>query len=172
MRHALVAVSLVCLAVPASAQIAAPQRRAGYWEQTMSMASPRPMTMKSQFCTDATVEKKMSALGQASPGQACAPPTVTRTAGGVSFESTCKIGATTTHTRGTAIGDFNSSYRVVMDSEMSPPVAGRAKSQVQVDNKWLGPCPAGKKPGDMTMSNGMTINIITMAGSPRPPPPR
>jgi hypothetical protein len=28
--------------------------------------------------------------------------------------------------------------------------------------KWVGPCPAGQRPGDMTMGNGMTINVLDM----------
>jgi hypothetical protein len=170
MRLAVVALSLTSLALPASAQLTAPQRRAGYWEQTVSMAAPRAMTMKSQFCTDPTVEKRVSALGQAGPGQNCPPPTVVRTPGGFTFESTCQMAGRTTHTKGTATGDFQSSYRLVMDSQMTPPIAGQGSSRMQIDSKWLGPCPAGKKPGDMTMPNGMTVNILS--GSGRPPPPR
>ena len=167
MRTLIIAASLAAIAVPATlalAQIAPPERKAGYWEQTMIMQSPRAMTMKSQFCTDATVEKKMSALGQATPGQACGQPTIGRVAGGYSFESTCKMGSRTTHTKGTATGDFNSAYKVSMASEMSPPIAGNGQSTMEIDSKYIGPCPAGKKPGDMTMPGGITVNILSMSG--------
>ncbi len=159
MRLAVVAVSLTALAIPASAQIAAPKRKAGYWEQTMTMQSPRPMTMVSHFCTDPTVEAKVSALGQAGPGQDCDAPKITRGVGSMSFDSTCRIGGRVTHTKGTATGDFQSNYRLDMVSD-----AGGAQSKMQIASKWVGPCPAGKKPGDMVMPGGMTVNIVTMTG--------
>src|SRR4051812_26183243 len=112
MRLAVIALSLASLAVPASAQMAAPKRNAGYWEQTVSMQSPRAMTMKSQLCTDPTVEAKVSALGQSAPGQDCDAPKFTRSAAGFTFESTCRIGGRTTHTKGVGTGDFNSNYRI------------------------------------------------------------
>ena len=159
MRLAVVAVSLASLALPASAQMAAPKRKAGYWEQTITMQSPRAMTMKSQFCTDPAVEAKVSALGQAGPGQDCDAPKFVRSASGFTFESTCRIAGRTTHTKGVGTGDFNSNYRLDMTSD-----AGGAPSRMQIDSKWTGPCPAGKKPGDMTMPGGMTVNIVTMTG--------
>lgn len=169
MRLAVVALSLMSLALPAAAQLATPQRKAGNWQMTMTMQGmPKPMV--SQFCTDPTVEKKVSALGQAAPGQSCSDTKVSRSPGGFAFESTCAMGGRTTHTKGTATGDFNSAYKLVMVSEMSPPIAGRAQSTVTIDNKWLGPCPAGKTPGDMTMPGGMTVNIANMTG--RAPPKR
>ncbi len=159
MRLVVVAVTLASLAIPASAQIAAPKRKAGYWEQTMTMQSPRAMTMTSQFCTDPSVEAKVSALGQAGPGQDCDAPKIARSAGGFTFESTCRIAGRTTHTKGVATGDFNSNYKLDMTSD-----AGGAPSRMQIASKWVGPCPAGKKPGDMVMPGGITVNIVTMAG--------
>jgi hypothetical protein len=29
-----------------------------------------------------------------------------------------------------------------------------------IEAKWLGACAAGPKPGDVTMSNGMTMNVL------------
>ena len=75
MRLVVVAVSLTALAIPASAQIAPPQRKAGSWQMTMTGGGmPKPMV--STFCTDPTVEKKMSAFGQATAGQTCSQQTV------------------------------------------------------------------------------------------------
>jgi len=159
MRLAVVALSLASLAIPASAQIAAPKRKAGYWEQTMTMQSPRAMTMKSQFCTDPAVEAKVSALGQAGPGQDCDTTKVTRSAGGFTFESTCRIAGRVTRTKGVATGDFNSNYKLDMTSD-----SGGAQSRMQIASRWVGPCPAGKKPGDMVMPGGMTVNIVTRTG--------
>jgi hypothetical protein len=39
--------------------------------------------------------------------------------------------------------------------------------------KWLGPCAADQRPGDMIMPNGMKINILDLQkrGVPGAPPP-
>ena len=65
-------------------------------------------------------------------------------------------------------GDFNSAYTVKVESKQEggqsmpgmPPGAGAMK--MTIDAKWLGPCAAGQKPGDMIMSNGMKMNVRDM----------
>jgi hypothetical protein len=49
-------------------------------------------------------------------------------------------------------------------------------TQTTVEAKWLGPCKADQKPGDVTMENGTKMNILdtparpTMPVRPAPPP--
>jgi hypothetical protein len=31
-----------------------------------------------------------------------------------------------------------------------------------MEAKWIGPCKADQKPGDMVMSNGMKMNVLDM----------
>jgi hypothetical protein len=48
------------------------------------------------------------------------------------------------------------------------------KMIMTMDAKWLGPCAADQKPGDIIMSNGMKINVPEMEKrsiSPDVPPP-
>ena len=47
---------------------------------------------------------------------------------------------------------------VTSQSEDSP----GGKMIMTMEAKWLGPCAADQKPGDMIMSNGRTINILEM----------
>ncbi len=42
------------------------------------------------------------------------------------------------------------------DSEIVP----GGKLTIKMDAKWLGPCAADQKPGDMMMGNGMKVNIL------------
>lgn len=158
MRPALVALCLASLALPASAQMAPPKRKPGYWETRMTMPGMGPMT--SQLCTDAAWEEKMSAFSQQGPGrQQCSPPLVAKTATGFSFQSSCTMGGRTTTTRGTASGDFNSAYTMDLVSQ----TAGGPEMKMRIAAKWLGACPAGKKPGDMSM-NGRNMNMGGMGG--------
>jgi Protein of unknown function (DUF3617) len=154
----------IVMTVEASAQNATlPMRRAGYWEVTITAHAPRDTVMKSMFCTDATVEQHVSVLGKSMAQNVCSRTAVRRTATGWTFDGSCKAGAMTITTSATVSGDFQTHYHFDAVSHMSPPPApGYGDSTTSADGKWLGPCPAGRKPGDMVMPNGMVVNIASM----------
>ncbi len=62
-------------------------------------------------------------------------------------------------------GDFSSAYTVDVTStrEGGPPVPGTTpvrETHMSIAAKWVGPCAAGQRPGDIVMGNGMTINVL------------
>jgi hypothetical protein len=128
------------LPVSAFAQVEPPHRKPGMWEQSIELPGNKPMTM--QMCIDEETEKQYSALGK-KPG--CTQE-FQKIPGGYSFKGTCE-GKTAS---GTAIGDFDKAIKVVVDSE---------GTRVTSDLKYLGACPAGRKPGDMVMPNGQVLNM-------------
>lgn len=145
-----------------AAPLTPPSRKPGLWAQTMSTANIS-QTMK--ICLDETVEQKMKWWGsQASNGPDCAEQKITpHVGGGWDFHSVCKMGESGTITSdGSATGDFNSHYKVEINSVTSgspmPQANGPHKSVI--DATWTGPCPADMKPGDMAMPNGMKINML------------
>jgi len=159
----LIASLAAAVAVPAMAQIVPPTRKAGYWEQVMTMGGPKPMTMKSQLCTDAAMEKTINAFGQNASQSMCSKNSFRKTPTGYAFESTCKTGNSVTTSTGTATGDFAKGYTVNMVSKSTPPITpGQAESRMTIQAKWLGPCPAGRKAGDMVMPGGMVVNMANM----------
>ncbi len=57
-----------------------------------------------------------------------------------------------------------------MDRKASynPPLMGRSESATTMEAKWIGPCKADQKPGDMVMPNGTKVNMLEMmAGRPK-----
>ncbi|HEY2254186.1 MAG TPA: hypothetical protein VGI11_00995, partial [Variovorax sp.] len=74
---------------------------------------------------------------------------------------------TTATTHSVITGDFNTAYHMESRSTYSPPMMGRSEGAIAMDAKWLGPCQAGQKPGDMMMPNGMKMNVFEM-GAPAP----
>ena len=135
-----VCVVLVALAAGASAQVAEPHRKAGWWE--MAAHLPNGTTMTRYLCLDAAFDSRHSVLAK----QEGCSQTVEAVAGGYSFKKTCG-GETTT---GTAIGDFNAAYKITEQ---------RGAARIQTDARLVGACPAGRKPGDMQMPNGTVINL-------------
>ena len=144
-----------------------PKRKPGLWAQTVSTAG---RTQTSKICLDEATDARMSAWGQAMGQDICSKNAVTPIAGGWKFDAECSMGGGKTSTTGTATGDFNSKYVVkatTVTSGSSMPQAD-GTHDMELTATWEGPCPAGMKPGDMSMSmpgtgRTMTININEMA---------
>lgn len=159
--------------VQAMAQPVLPTRKAGLWKQTIASthAGKAQPPMTTTICLDASVDKAMSVFSQNMGQNACSSNKVDRTPTGYRFASTCKFtGAGTVVTNGTASGDFNSNYKVAMNSVISGAsmAAMNGPSSTTITAIWAGACPAGTKPGDMTMPGGIKVNMMTaMARAPR-----
>jgi hypothetical protein len=140
---------------------APPQRKPGWWETTMTMSAPMAMKQTMRTCTDAASEKANNAFSSNMQARGtCTQGPIRRTPAGWAFSSTCKEGKMTTTTSGVVSGDFNSGYRMEAVTRMSPaPMPQMAETRMTVDAKWLGACPAGRKPGDVVMANGMVMNM-------------
>ena len=155
-------------AAPANplAPVGPPKRKPGLWTQTVST---RGVNQVSKICIDAATDAQMSAWGAAAGKDMCSKNVISPTAGGWKFEAVCGMGqGGTSSTTGEAIGDFNSKYVVkatTVTSGSSMPQANGTHA-MELTATWEGPCPAGMKPGDMTMTlpggRSMTMNITEM----------
>lgn len=165
MRRAQLILPVFALAVAtaASAQIAPPQRKPGMWEMNMVNSTVKGMAIKSQMCTDSTVEKRFSAIGGGQGPENCSTNNLRKTPTGYAFESVCKSPRGVSTTSGVVTGDFQTNYKIEMTSKMTPtPPGAPPVMNSTVSAKWLGPCPAGRKPGDMVMPNGMVMNMMAL----------
>lgn len=144
-----------------------PKRKPGLWAQTVSTAG---MTQTTKLCLDEATEARMTAWGQQVSEGMCAKNAITPAAGGWAFESECDMGqAGKTVTKGTATGDFNSRYVIKATSTTTGASMAQANGahEMEMTAAWEGPCPAGMKPGDMSLPGGMTINLDQMSAMGR-----
>jgi hypothetical protein len=158
-------VALLALAAPATVASALelPTRKAGLWELKMLRAgSPSPeMTM--QHCTDETTDKKMTSTFQPMSKEMCAKNDTQKTATGFVTDSVCTISGITLSSHSEVTGDFNSAYSVQVTSHNDgAPVGAPKDSAMTLEAKYLGPCHADQKPGDIVMPGGFTMNITDM----------
>jgi hypothetical protein len=159
----LIVIASVAIAAVGIAQTwQAPIRRAGYWEQTVAMTGARARTMTTHYCTDTAMEKQFSAFGQGPNARMCSQREMHRTATGMAFNSVCTMGGRTMTTSGVATGDFQTHFHIETTMHSTPPMPGMGEQTVSMDGKWLGPCPPGRKPGDMVMEGGQVVNIGAM----------
>lgn len=155
MRRAVLPV-LVAAIVPAASSLAQtsdePVRKPGWWEMQLLISGPTPQPIRQtmHICTDPAVDKVRSPLGVNMNGGSCPPTRITRTAAGWTISGSCDTGTMKVSAVGVATGDFNDRYHVDIVTHMDPPPAPQAgEVKVGIDARWVGQCPADKKPGDI-----------------------
>jgi len=152
---------LLCATPVLAAEI--PARKAGLWEMKMTMEGRGVAMPTIQHCIDAVTDKQMNSLGANPRGEQCSKKDVAVSGNTVTVDSVCNIGnGATAVSHAVVSGDFNAAYVVKVNSKRSggPAAPGMpAETNMTIEAKWLGPCKADQKPGDMIMGSGMKINI-------------
>jgi hypothetical protein len=164
MRSALI-LAVTLITTPALAQEQMPSRKAGLWEMTMTFEGRGAPPQTMQQCIDAATDKSMQDMSQGMRGQSCSKRETKKVGNTIVFDTVCSMGTGTTTSHGVVSGDFNSAYTVKINSkrEGGPPVPNMpAETNMTVESKWLGPCKADQKPGDIIMANGMKMNVNEM----------
>ena len=162
MRPAILLAALL-VATPALAQDI-PARKAGLWEMTMTFEGRNTPPQTMQHCIDASTDKAMQDMSGGMRGN-CSKREVKKVGSTIVFDSVCDMGMGTTTSHGVVSGDFNSAYTIKIDSkrEGGPAIPNMpAQTQMTIEAKWLGPCKADQKPGDIMMANGMKMNVNEM----------
>src|SRR2546423_5613003 len=164
---------LASIATPATAQDM-PARKAGLWDMTMTFEGRNTPPQTMQQCIDASTDKAMQDMSAGMRGQSCSKRETKKVGNTLVFDSVCNTGAGTSTSHGVVSGDFNSAYTVKINSkrEGGPAIPNMPpETNMTVESKWLGPCKADQKPGDIIMANGMKMNVNEMprGGSPGVP---
>ena len=175
MRHLVLFAGLL-IAAPAGA-VDLPTRKAGLWELTMDFHNTRLPHQTMRQCTDADSDRLMNLNFAGSNEQACSKKDIVPNGTGYVVDSICNFGGVTTTSHAVVTGSFDSAYSVDVNStrEGGPAMPGAAvgaASHMTIAAKWLGPCAAGEKPGDVIMSNGMKMNVIELQKARGPAPKR
>ena len=139
-----------------------PSRKPGLWEVQVS-TSQGAQVMKQ--CTDAETDKQMQEMvGKA--GETCSKAKTTRQGDTYTAETECSIGGSKIKSKAVFQGDFNSRYTGEVQSSFDPPLMGMREDRTRLTARWVGPCEAGQKPGDVILPGGMKMNMNSM---PKPP---
>ncbi len=134
-----------------------PVRKAGLWQISTTVTSGHTISM--QQCIDAKTDQIMQSRFASLPQRNCSKHDVQKSGDTITIDSVCSIAGRTTTGHTVVTGSFDSAYTMVLTSEVKGIPTPR---HVTMSAKWLGPCAAGQKPGDMVLPNGKTVNIIDM----------
>jgi Protein of unknown function (DUF3617) len=144
------------LGVTAASAAELPSRRAGLW--SMSMKTPDGRTVSMQQCVDAKTDAALQSMGGGLAQRACSKRAIQRSGDTITIDSVCAIAGRTQTGHTVITGNFNAGYTMVLTIQ-----AERMPTRTTtMAAKWMGPCAAGQKPGDVIMANGRTINILQM----------
>jgi hypothetical protein len=89
----------------------------------------------------------------------CSKHDVQKSATTTTIDAVCTVAGKTRTTHIVIAGSFDSAYTMTVTGQTEGQPAG---APATLSAKWLGPCTADQKPGDMIMPNGMKMNIQSM----------
>ena len=137
----------------------APKRKSGLWEmksQMSGMPAGMPNRGPIQMCIDQASDNVMQE--KAKEKSNCSVMDVNRGVGKITIHSVCKYEGTTATTDAVITGDMDSNYKSDMTIKYSPPQSGMDTMKITQEARWLGPCKAGQKPGDVIMPGMPAMN--------------
>jgi hypothetical protein len=115
-----------------------------------------------RYCLDAATARRVSVFGRHFDEGDC-KHLVTRDAPGLyRFSATCNLeNGGELKTMGTAQGDFASSYTVHSEVNLSgaPIESLNGMHEIKILARYKGPCPAGMRPGDVSLGSGLKANL-------------
>jgi len=149
---------IVASAVPASA-VDFIHRKPGLWVITTSMKGMPANRGAAKMCLDANTDAELMRHGMKWHKDSCTPPAITGSGSVRTIDTVCHVGAATQKSHMTMTFSGDASYRMDMTSEVSRPDMPARQMRMSQEAKWAGPCPAGMKPGDMSIG-GMTFNAL------------
>jgi Protein of unknown function (DUF3617) len=137
-----------------------PARKAGLWEVKTSFENRNGAGPTIQQCIDASTDQMMQSSAGPLAQAACTRRDIQKSGDTITMDSTCALGGKTATSYAVITGSFESAYTMTVTSQSDSLPGG--KMTMTMAAKWLGPCAADQKPGDMIMGNGLKINILEM----------
>ena len=143
-----------------------PPMQPGLWESTTSVnvGGAAKSGPKTTMCVTEAMQRLMLANSQR-VGAACGKNTTRREGNQYIAESECTVSGSTLKSKSVATFTGDTAFRVDSSSTVTPPPdskGGISTSSAIQEARYVGPCPAGMRPGDIS-SGGRTMNMVDIA---------
>lgn len=106
--------------------------------------------------------------------EACARRDVQNSGDTITLDSVCKFGTFVVATHTVITGSFDNAYTARINSkregDLPMPAGAQSDRTILATGKWLGPCKADQKPGDIITPDGIKTNVKDMWSRPLPTP--
>jgi hypothetical protein len=133
-----------------------PRRKAGLWEMKTTGGPVGAQSI--QQCIDAATDDLLRS--RSNEGQNCSKPAVERDGSRYRVRSSCDNNGIRSTIDGRYTMSSDKRYTGDMKMTFDPPMSGVAEMNMKMDGKWLGPCKAGMKPGDIVMQGMPRLNPL------------
>jgi hypothetical protein len=157
----------IAAALTLSAVLAAasdfPARKPGLWEISITGIGGASKPIKAKLCIDQATSDALMGQGVAQAKKQCSKREVHFSGSTGTSDSICKFGTSTVTSHATIVFTGDDAYRTTTKMHYDPPLHGKAEALMQSEGKWVSPCPADMKPGDMIMPTGARINVAPQA---------
>jgi hypothetical protein len=159
------ALALVTLVAAPAFALDLPKRKSGLWEIVTTRdagAQPGPPAGGGpiRMCIDEKTDDLSRQMGESASKDLCSKREMQREGDAIVAHSVCRFGDTTATSRSVMTGSFDSAYEVDVRTNFEPPTMGMAESRTIIKARWVGPCAAGMRPGDVIMPGGAKINMF------------
>jgi hypothetical protein len=135
-----------------------PSRKPGLWEVKTSIDSRSAPALVIQQCIDAATDRMMLSIAGPYSQDVCPKHMVQRSADSTTIDSTCTFAGKAAAAHANVTGSFDSTYTMTVTSQSE--AAPGDKMTMRIEAKWLGPCAADQKPGDIVFADGVKVNIL------------
>jgi Protein of unknown function (DUF3617) len=134
-----------------------PSRKPGLWQVKTNIENSNAPARVIRQCIDAATDQMMqSSAGPFAPA-ACPRRDVQTSENSIKIDSSCTVGGKAATAHSVVSGSFDSAYTMTVTSRSEDLPGG--KMIMTMEAKWLGPCAADQKPGDIVLGDGTKINI-------------
>jgi hypothetical protein len=137
-----------------------PSRKAGLWEVRTGFENRNGAGLTVRQCIDASTDQMMQSSAGPLAQAACSRRDIQKSGDTITIDSTCALAGKTATSHAMITGSFDNAYTMTVTSQSDALPGGNMAMTVVA--KWLGPCAADQKPGDLIIGNGVKINILDM----------
>jgi len=147
--------TLVCAAPAYAAEELS--RKPGLWEVKTSIEGASAPARVVQQCIDASTDTMLQSVAGPLNAAACRGRDVQRAGDTTTIDFKCSVAGKPATAHTVVSGSLDSAYTMTATAQSEAIPSG--KMVMTMDGKWLGPCAADQKPGDVIMANGVKINV-------------
>lgn len=131
-----------------------PELKEGLWSNHVKTTdnTGKPSEQTSTICRNHAYDQHVHSLAKGIKG--CTTVSESFQGGKYSVEMHCVIGTTVVDSKSTAIYQGNTATHSETHATYTPPMGGVSQTTTIMDQKYVGACPAGAQPGDITHPDG------------------
>jgi hypothetical protein len=142
-----------------------PKHKPGLWEIKTDSANQASLGVPLRFCVGEEADTILN-WTRSHPRQECGDVNVETEKNRLSLHIECRFKEVTVATDGFFEGAFDSAYKGRINYTVESP-QGRRELSITQEARWLGPCEAGQKPGDIIMPNKERLNADEIMKNPK-----